>query len=150
MFGRIICLTLFFLCVLAFSLLNTFPSYLFSFLDDEFYKWSSDVLPQTYLETEYEVPLDDFWLFWRCYTYLEDNVPFESDGFFFLKKEILVSVKKTNDNQNAWLFHRLIYQEPTCVRTHTFISFMCVLRRKRPLLRLSKLISSCNRNYILS
>lgn len=70
--------------------------------------------------------------------------------FFFLKKEILVSFKKTNDNQNAWLFHRLIYQEPTCVRTHTFISFMCVLRRKRPLLRLSKLISSCNRNYIRS
>lgn len=94
MFGRIICLTLFFLCVLAFFLLNTFPSYLFSFLDDEFYKWSSDVLPQTYLETEYEVPLDDFWLFWRCYTYLEDNVPFESDGFFSLKKKYSCRLRK--------------------------------------------------------
>lgn len=92
-FGRFIIWTIFFLCVLSSSLLNMFQSYLFSFLDDEFYNWSSQVLPQTYLETEYEVPLNEFWLSRPCYTYLEDNIPFQSDNSFF-KKKLLLSVKK--------------------------------------------------------
>lgn len=109
-FGRFIIWTIFFLCVLSSSLLNMFQSYLFSFLDDKFYNWSSQVPPQTYLETEYEVPLSEFWLSRPCYTYLEDNVQFQSNNSFF-KKKLLLSVKKTtNDYQIVWLFSRLIYQ----------------------------------------